>query len=73
MITHLFYPTPHTFSTILFDFIENISYRSKCFSTVQLHKTLKLIIDEGGEGVMIRMPKSVYEPGRSTLLIKFKV
>jgi ATP-dependent DNA ligase len=45
----------------------------KCLSTAQLHRTLNLIIDEGGEGVMVRMPTSVYEPGRSMSLIKFKV
>eukprot|EP00026_Physarum_polycephalum_P000218 Phypoly_transcript_00218.p2 GENE.Phypoly_transcript_00218~~Phypoly_transcript_00218.p2 ORF type:complete len:903 (-),score=85.00 Phypoly_transcript_00218:118-2826(-) len=50
----------------------NISFRRKCYSILQLHKTLNSIIDEGGEGVMIRMPMSKYEPGRSTLLIKFK-
>lgn len=31
------------------------------------------IMDDGGEGVILRLPKSKYIPGRSKMLFKFKV
>lgn len=45
----------------------------KCTSRPQLSQMLQAIIDYSGEGVMLRKPFSVYEHGRSNLLLKLKV
>lgn len=50
-----------------------ISARSLCISKQLVGDTLQHIIDNGGEGVILRKPKSLYEGGRSTSLIKLKV
>ena len=34
---------------------------------------LESVVDHGGEGVVLRKPKSFYEQGRSTSLFKIKV
>jgi ATP-dependent DNA ligase len=34
---------------------------------------LQHIVEGGGEGVILRKPNSIYLPGRSTSLFKFKV
>ena len=39
----------------------------------QLIHSTQEIIDDGGEGVILRLPGSPYLPGRSPFLIKFKV
>lgn len=33
----------------------------------------KRVLEEGGEGLMLRLSRSLYVPGRSTNLLKFKV
>lgn len=39
----------------------------------QISKLILEIINDGGEGIMMRRPASLYEHGRSTSLIKYKV
>lgn len=46
--------------------------QSKCTSKQQLDEDLKKIIALGGEGLMIREPKSKYERRRSKTLLKLK-
>ena len=36
-------------------------------------QTIKRVIQSGGEGVILRQPKSIYESGRSDKLLKLKV
>lgn len=43
-----------------------------CFSINHLHMTYKRIIDDGGEGLMLRNPASLYEAKRSNNLLKYK-
>ncbi|KAK7491401.1 hypothetical protein BaRGS_00017379 [Batillaria attramentaria] len=45
---------------------------TKCTSKKQLDDMLKYVLDRGGEGLMIRKPKSQYERTRSTTLLKIK-
>ncbi|KAK7114823.1 uncharacterized protein [Littorina saxatilis] len=45
---------------------------TKCTSKKQLDDQLKYVLDRGGEGLMIRKPKSKYERTRSTTLLKIK-
>lgn len=47
--------------------------RIKCMNYNNLMKYAKEIIEHGGEGVILRKPKSLYEHGRTNSLIKFKV
>jgi hypothetical protein len=47
--------------------------RVLCTSKKQLIKSLRIILDEGGEGVILRRPGSKYEHGRSNHLFKLKV
>jgi ATP-dependent DNA ligase len=42
-------------------------------SLEELHSMFKTVTDAGGEGVMIRQPGSMYEPKRSSTLLKMKV
>ena len=42
-------------------------------SNHQVAKALEMIIDDGGEGVILRCPESVYAHGRSSNLVKLKV
>jgi ATP-dependent DNA ligase len=44
-----------------------------CEDKVPLKKMLEQLIEEGGEGVILRKPYSLYIPGRSDSLIKLKV
>lgn len=44
-----------------------------CKSKKFLSKTLRQIIGDGGEGVILRRPKSLYEHGRTPNLMKLKV
>lgn len=39
---------------------------------IQLQKMLELVLDEGGEGIMLRNPSSFWTPQRSNWLLKFK-
>lgn len=45
---------------------------SKCMSKDQMKTALKQVEKSGGEGLMLRKPKSVYEHGRSHTLLKVK-
>ena len=45
---------------------------TKCTSKKQLDDMLKYVLDRGGEGLMIRQPKSKYERTRSHTLLKIK-
>lgn len=55
------------------DRIKVIAPRVKCVSEKQLIAYSKEILEHGGEGVILRKPKSTYEHGRSSSLIKYKV
>jgi ATP-dependent DNA ligase len=44
-----------------------------CTSKRQLTAVAECILSEGGEGLILRKVKSFYIPGRSDLLLKFKV
>eukprot|EP00026_Physarum_polycephalum_P001974 Phypoly_transcript_01978.p1 GENE.Phypoly_transcript_01978~~Phypoly_transcript_01978.p1 ORF type:complete len:752 (+),score=127.08 Phypoly_transcript_01978:45-2300(+) len=46
--------------------------RISCKSNLFLKKSLQQIIEGGGEGVILRKPKSFYERGRSDDLVKMK-
>ena len=46
--------------------------QTKCEGREQVDKELKRIIGFGGEGLMIREPKSQYEHTRSKTLLKIK-
>ena len=45
----------------------------QCPSKNHVQKSLRFILDTGGEGLVIRRNKSTYQPGRSASLLKFKV
>lgn len=45
---------------------------TKCTSKKQLDSNLQYVLDRGGEGLMIRKPKSKYERARSHTLLKIK-
>jgi DNA ligase-1 len=45
---------------------------SRCKGQSHLESELKRIEQKGGEGVMLRKPKSLYVAGRSTTLLKVK-
>ena len=45
---------------------------SKCTGKEQLQTELDKVLKMGGEGLMIRKPKSVYEKTRSYTLLKIK-
>jgi DNA ligase-1 len=44
----------------------------RCKSADDLQSKLKAVQNVGGEGLMIRKPRSKYEPGRSNALLKVK-
>ncbi|GFS15978.1 DNA ligase [Elysia marginata] len=46
--------------------------QTKCKSKEHLDQKLTRVLNIGGEGLMIRKPKSVYEPTRSKTLLKIK-
>lgn len=46
--------------------------QTKCVSKQQLDRMLTRVLNIGGEGLMIREPKSVYERTRSKTLLKIK-
>jgi ATP dependent DNA ligase domain len=47
--------------------------RMLCITKKQLKKALHDVISDGGEGLIMRKPKSIYEPGRTSSLVKLKV
>lgn len=48
-------------------------FRLMCGSQKELIKMGKSIMEDEGEGVILRFPKSLYESGRSSNLVKWKV
>lgn len=46
--------------------------RRKCIKEKDMYNYSNIIIKEGGEGVMLRKPYSLYENGNSKSLLKFK-
>lgn len=58
---------------VIVDFANINAARLSCTSRKQFIKSLRSVINEGGEGVILRKPHSLYEHGRSTSLLKFKV
>ena len=44
-----------------------------CETKKQLTTLVHEIINDGGEGVILRLPKSIFDQGRSSMLIKIKV
>ena len=44
-----------------------------CANKKKLIQITAFVMDHGGEGSVIRKPRSVYENGRSDSLLKFKV
>eukprot|EP00026_Physarum_polycephalum_P002338 Phypoly_transcript_02344.p1 GENE.Phypoly_transcript_02344~~Phypoly_transcript_02344.p1 ORF type:complete len:892 (+),score=111.01 Phypoly_transcript_02344:67-2742(+) len=46
--------------------------RMRCTSKLQLKTLAESVLNEGGEGLILRKAKSLYIPGRSDLLLKFK-
>lgn len=49
-----------------------LTKHTKVKSSAQLKKVFNKVVSEGGEGVMIRMPGSLYENKRSATLLKYK-
>jgi ATP-dependent DNA ligase len=50
-----------------------VATRLLCRNTLHLRKIAQGVIDEGGEGVILRQKGSFYIPGRTPFLIKLKV
>lgn len=50
-----------------------IAPHKRCTTRKQLNNEIKEIIEKGGEGVILRKPKTVYERGKSHSLLKLKV
>lgn len=44
----------------------------KCESKMQLRDHIQMILEGGGEGMIMREPESLYQGGRSNSLFKFK-
>eukprot|EP00026_Physarum_polycephalum_P000668 Phypoly_transcript_00669.p1 GENE.Phypoly_transcript_00669~~Phypoly_transcript_00669.p1 ORF type:complete len:889 (+),score=100.09 Phypoly_transcript_00669:213-2879(+) len=49
-----------------------VAVRIKCWNEHILQALLQVILDDKGEGVVLRKPRSRYEPGRSFSLLKIK-
>eukprot|EP00026_Physarum_polycephalum_P001205 Phypoly_transcript_01206.p1 GENE.Phypoly_transcript_01206~~Phypoly_transcript_01206.p1 ORF type:complete len:647 (+),score=92.12 Phypoly_transcript_01206:1465-3405(+) len=49
-----------------------LAYRSQCTGKLQLDRLMEFIAQNGGEGVILRKPGSVYDHGRSSSLVKVK-
>jgi hypothetical protein len=47
--------------------------RIKVTTAPRLRRLVEMNINEGGEGLILRMAKSLYLPGRNSSLIKLKV
>lgn len=50
-----------------------IAMRKLCFDKPELIATMQQVLDDGGEGIILRNPNSAYVGGRSQDLIKMKV
>lgn len=53
--------------------LNKVAPRISCESSGNLKLFVENIIEDGGEGVILRKHSSLYEPGRSQNLIKLKV
>jgi len=49
-----------------------VAPKEECQNIQHLEQFLQTIIDQGGEGIILRNPESVYEPGRSRNFLKLK-
>jgi hypothetical protein len=58
---------------ILFDPPYVTASRMLCKEHKRLARLARLVLKNGGEGIILRKPKSVYERGRSAFLLKLKV
>lgn len=56
-----------------FDGKQVVASRIMCKATSLLENFLQQIINNNGEGVIMRKPHTLYERGRSTSLVKLKV
>ena len=71
---YLFITFVATFYFLLLLMLQNIiPSRALCIDRIHLSKSTNLIVKDEGEGLILRMPQSVYEHGRSTSLLKLKV
>ena len=61
------------FIILFFDIFYIPTMRMWCETKKHLTTATQSIIDSAGEGVVLRKPFSEYIPGRSNLLVKFKV
>lgn len=61
------------FIKFIFDYSNQVVSRVKCEDPVILENLSRHVIKDEGEGMILRKPKSVYENGRSTSLLKLKV
>jgi len=50
-----------------------VASKQECADTEHLDKLFQDILDKGGEGIILRDPNALYEPGRSRGFIKHKV
>lgn len=50
-----------------------IAFRWLCNSSKKLSMSISNILEDGGEGIILRKPNSLYEHGKSQQLIKLKV
>jgi hypothetical protein len=55
------------------EFVKIAAPRFLCNTHRVLALSLKHVVEEGGEGIILRKPQSLYVPGRSDLLVKLKV
>jgi hypothetical protein len=53
--------------------IEITASRMICSNKKQVKNALRHVLEDGGEGVILRLPLSLYLPGRSDALVKLKV
>jgi hypothetical protein len=60
------------FSRSKWKYIE-IAPWEECKDTSHLESFFQDVVDRGGEGVILRDPKSIYQPGRSAGYLKLKV
>ena len=50
-----------------------VAERQECTDMQHLERVFQDMIDRGGEGIILRNPKSMYQPGRSPGYLKHKV
>lgn len=71
VVVSLFFILP--LSTSVFEYMKVVASRLICIAASVLHKLTNCVIDNGGEGLVLRKPGSLYEYGRSASLLKLKV